>query len=308
MRLDRRSFLVGLPLIGCAPAPSAAPVGKTEPKFEPVLAALETLPNARLGACVLDTATGAVTGHRLNERFAMCSTFKMALAAAVLREVDSGRISSDQFVPYTQADMVSHHPETGPNLAKGGMTVLQLAEAAQKTSDNVASNLLLRMLGGPEGLTAFFRELGDTVTRIDRFEPMMNFVPTGEVRDTTTPLAMAQAMRAIFTTDVLSENARALLTQWMIDTQTGARRIRAGLPADWRAGDKTGTGLGDGINNFYNDIAIAWPPGRAMPLVITAYYDAGAAFDEMRDEDVAVLAAVGRFAGQWAQGGQLPVN
>lgn len=306
MTLSRRSFIAALPLLGCAPAAPGLSALDAPLQHNPDLAALETLPNARLGVCILDTATGAITGHRLNERFALCSTFKMALAAAVLRAVDRGQFAADQIVPYTQADMVPHHPVTGPNLAKGGMALLQLAEAAQKTSDNVAANLLMRMLGGPDGLTAFFRDLGDQETRIDRYEPMMNFVPTGEVRDTTTPLAMARATQAIFTSKVLSEQSRALLTQWMIETDTGAKRIRAGLPKDWRAGDKTGTGLGEGINNFYNDIAIIWPPGRTAPLVVTAYYDAGAPFDEMRDEDQAVLAAVGRIASNWAQSGHLP--
>jgi beta-lactamase class A len=73
----------------------------------------------------------------------------------------------------------------------------------------------------------------------------------------------------------------------MVATDTGSRRLRAGLPADWRAGDKTG-----GTHGVANDIAVAWPPGRA-PMLITAYYAEFSGTDEQRD---AVLADVARIA------------
>jgi beta-lactamase class A len=258
---------------------------------------LEQKSGGRLGVCILDTATGRRLGHRIDERFAMCSTFKMPLAAAILRQTDRGKLSLDTFVPYTKADMVFNAPVTQANLAKGGMTIGALAEAAQKQSDNPAANLLLKQLGGPEGFTQFFRDLGDDVTRIDRFEPEMNKVDPGDERDTTSPRAMANTVAKILTGDALKPASREVLIQWMIDTTTGAKRIRAGLPADWRAGDKTGTGL-DGTWGKYNDNAIAWPPGKA-PLIITAYYNVENPTDEIRDKDQAVLAEVGRIATAW---------
>lgn len=294
--LTRRTVLAAAPLAACT---SATLAGAPSSRWRDALTRLERSPTARLGACILDTGTGVMIGSRLEERFALCSTFKMPLAAAVLRAIDRGFLAANQIVPYTQADIVPHHPVTGPNLAKGGMAVVALAEAAQKTSDNVAANLLMRLLGGPSAMTAFFRDLGDAESRLDRYEPTMNLVASGDPRDTTTPSAMAHTTRAIFTTDVLSPPSRALLVRWMIETDTGLKRIRAGLPKDWRVGDKTGTRLGDTLNSHYNDVAIASPPGRPSPLVITAYYDAGAAVDAMRDEDQAVLASVGAVATQW---------
>jgi beta-lactamase class A len=194
--------------------------------------------------------------------------------------------------------MMFHAPVTKANLAKGGMTVGALAEAAQKQSDNPAANLLLKQLGGPAGFTQFFRDLGDTVTRIDRHEPEMNRVVPGDDRDTTTPAAKAATLAKILTTDVLAPASRDLLIQWMIDTKTGAKRLRAGFPKDWRAGDKTGTGYDD-ISGKVNDVAIAWPPGKA-PLIVTAYYNTAGPADDVSDKDQAVLAEVGRIVAEWA--------
>lgn len=269
----------------------------------PALAALERKEGGRLGVAMLHTGTGAIAGYRLNERFGMCSTFKMPLAGVVLRKVDEGRLRLDQWVPYAQADMVSHAPVTGQHLKDGGMTVGALARATQTTSDNPAANLLLRLLGGPAEMTAALRALGDAETRLDRLEPQMNLVPQGELRDTTTPLAMAQTMAKMITKGWLSPSSTQLLIEWMVATETGNKRLRAGFPAGWRSGDKTGTAMADGMVDKYNDTAVAWAPGQTAPLIVTAYYDAAKAYGNgIRDEDQAVLAEVGRIAAHWYSG------
>ena len=165
------------------------------------LAALERKVGGRLGVAVLDTGSGQLVGHRLDERFGMCSTFKMPLAAAILRAVDQGRLRHDQWVPYGPADTVPHAPITQKHLKRGGMTLVALAEAAQTTSDNVAANLLLKRIGGPAGFTATLRAAGDTITRLDRYEPHMNHVKGPDERDTTTPAAMARTTQRLLTTD-----------------------------------------------------------------------------------------------------------
>lgn len=300
--LSRRKIL-GLSSAWLLPATSwaTAPTTPALPDYLP-LARLEKRTGGRLGVALLDTGTGALTGHRLHERFGMCSTFKLPLAAAILRKVDEGSLRLDQWVPFTQADIVPHAPVTQQHLTQGGMTVQALAEAAQTTSDNVAANLLLKLLGGPAGFTSMLRAAGDTVTRLDRIEPAMNDVPRGEVRDTTTPQAMAQTVARQLTGGWLSSNATTLLTGWMVATQTGTKRLRAGLPPTWRAGDKTGTAMAPGMPDKYNDIAIAWPPGRA-PIIVAAFFETRVAHGgRMRDEDQAVLAQVGRIAAEWVLG------
>lgn len=268
------------------------------------LVRLEAAAGGRLGVALLDAASGQLAGHRVDERFALCSTFKLLLAAAVLQACDQGRFQPDHWVAYGQADMVPHAPVTQANLARGGMTLLALAEATQITSDNPAANLLLRVLGGergPQWLTAWLRGLGDQTTRLDRWEPEMNRVPPGEVRDTSTPAAIARTSARLLTGDVLSPASRDRLIDWMVATQTGSRRLRAGLPTGWRAGDKTGTGLHPSMPDQLNDVAIVWPPGRQTPWLIACYYAGPQRSKEgIRRQDEAVLAEVGRLVARWS--------
>jgi beta-lactamase class A len=150
-----------------------------------------------------------------------------------------------------------------------------LCNAAVTVSDNTAANLLLNRIGGPEELTAFLRQCGDKVTRLDRNEPELNTNLPGDERDTTTPRAMAKTMNTILLGDVLSASNRDQLIQWLRDAKTGLGRLRGGLPSDWIAGDKTGTG----VNGAANDVAIAWPPGR-KPILIASYLSGSAASPE----------------------------
>lgn len=228
-------------------------------------ATLEAGIGARMGVTVIDTGTGAHASHRGTERFPMCSTFKWLASAAVLTRVDAGRESLERRVHYTASDLVTYSPATEKRVDQG-MTMAEICEAAITLSDNTAGNLILASLGGPAGLTAYARSIGDAVSRLDRNEPTLNEAKPGDPRDTTTPDAMAANLQAVVLGARLSAGSRAQLTGWLVANTTGGTRLRAGLPKDWRVGDKTGTGAG-GTNN---DVAVVWPPGRA-PLVICAY-------------------------------------
>lgn len=220
----------------------------------------------RLGVHALDTATFRRIGVADDQRFAMASTFKLLLAAAVLQRCERGGLRLDQQVPYTRDDLVPHAPETEKYLARGYMTIEALCAAIVTVSDNPAANLLLRQLGGPVEVTRFARSAGDQVTQLDRFEPELNENAPGDLRDTTSPRAMVDTMQRVLLADVLSAPSRKRLIGWLVAAETGLKRIRAGLPSDWRVGDKTGTGA----NGAVNDVAIAWPRGRA-PILIAIY-------------------------------------
>jgi beta-lactamase class A len=146
------------------------------------------------------------------------------------------------------------------------MNVEALARATVVTSDNTAANLLLTRVGGPAGLTEFLRSHGDTTTRLDRNEPTLNTNLPSDPRDTTTPRAMVATLQAFLTTPALSIESRERLIEWMVSSETGKNRLRAGLPREWRVADKTGTGE----RGAANDVAIAWPPNRG-PILIAAY-------------------------------------
>ncbi|MCU0756035.1 MAG: class A beta-lactamase [Xanthomonadales bacterium] len=297
--LARRDFLfataAGLTL-AALPAHARSDAARADPDAR--LRALES-GAARLGVCFLDTRNGEVRGNRLDERFAFCSTFKLAMVAACLREADHGRLDLDEVLRYGKDDLLEWAPVTGEHVAQGGLPIRELARAAQTLSDGTAANLLVRRLGGPAAVTAKFREMGDTVTRLDRYEPDLGLVLSADLRDTTTPRAMAELVRRITTGELLQPTSRALLLDWMITTQTGAHRLRAGTPEGWRIGNKTGTGRTEGTTNKVNDVAIVFPPEQ-NPIVIAAYYDSGVytAQTERAHEDV--LAEVARIASDWA--------
>lgn len=295
----RRDFLITSATASALVAmPAAATPARRRFDAATRLAALE-LGQARLGVCLLDTATGEVSGNRMDEHFATCSTFKLALVAAYLREADHGRINLNETIAYSAADLLPWAPVTRGNLAQGGMSIAALAQAAQEMSDGAAANLLVRRLGGPAALTAKIREMGDTVTRLDRYEPELGLVLSADLRDTTAPLAMAQLLQRITTGDILQRESRQLLLQWMQNTNTGPNRLRAGLPPEWRTGNKTGTGRTEGTTNKCNDIAITFPPGQS-PIVIAAYFDSGEYTERTESRHEAVLAEVGKIAAEWA--------
>jgi len=256
--MQRRQFTTGLMLV----LPTALTWARDDGAR---WRAIEAAVGGRLGVAVLDTASGRTTGHRLEERFPMCSTFKWLVAAAVLQRVDAGRDDLQRQVRFDARALLSNSPVTEQHVGDG-LTVAELCEAAVTVSDNAAANLLLRTVGGPTGLTAYARALGDPATRLDRYEPMLNDAHPGDPRDTTTPRAMSIALRSALLGDALSPAGRAQLLAWMKATTTGKDRLRAGVPATWQVADKTGTGN----HGSTNDVALLMPPDRA-PLVVAAY-------------------------------------
>ncbi|MGE8260347.1 MAG: L2 family extended-spectrum class A beta-lactamase [Stenotrophomonas sp.] len=252
-------------------------------------AALEKASGGRLGVTVLDTRSGRrIAGHRQDERFPMCSTFKSMLVAHVLHLADAGRVSLDTRVPIAEKDLLSYAPVARRHVGKD-LSVRDLCRGTLTTSDNTAANLLLGVNGGPPALTAFLRAQGDAVTRNDRYEPEMNRFAKGDPRDTTSPAAMAASLARFAVGNGLSAASRLQFADWLIDNQTGDACLRAGLGKRWRVGDKTGSNGED----TRNDIAVLWPRAGGAPWVVTAYLQ-GASVDD--DQRAAVLARVGALA------------
>lgn len=282
--MNRREMLKGAAFGAIALAVSPRTLAMQARGVAARLAALEHQHGGRLGVAILDTGSGARVAWRGDERFLMCSTFKFLLAAAVLKRVEDGQEKLDRRIVFGKDALLEYAPVARLHLGPPGMTVAQLCEAAVTLSDNTAANLLVAGIGGPSGITHYARSLGDTLTRLDHIEPFLNR-PNGE-DDTTTPWAMLGDMQKLLLGDALSRGSRAQLLKWLAANKTGADSLRAGLPADWREGDKTGSG-----HTANNDIAILWPPQR-KPLLVTAYYDNTNADAVARK---AVLADVGRI-------------
>ncbi|MFD5791769.1 class A beta-lactamase [Streptomyces sp. NPDC127037] len=256
---------------------------------------LERLHGARVGAFAYNVATGAAVRHRADERFPMLSTFKTLAAAAVLRDLDRDGEVLEKVVHYTKADCVSDSPVTDtPEHLASGLSVARLCDAAIGDSDNTAGNLLLRELGGPTAVTRFARSLGDRVTRLDRWEPLLNSAEPGRVTDTTTPSALARDYARLVLGNALEPRDRERLTYWLLNCRTSGTRFRAGLPPEWTVADKTG----GGSYASCNDVGVAWTP-EGVPVVLAVLTtkpagtsDAAGDHPLVRDAAKALAAAV----------------
>lgn len=271
-------------------APAQAPTVR----FQQAIRQIEIDSGGRLGVAVLDTQTGSSYAYRGTERFPMCSTFKFLAAACVLSRVDQGQEQLTRRIAIQPTDIVPYAPLTQPRVGGLPMTMAELCEAAVTLSDNTAANLMLGSFGGPAALTAYVRTLGDDFTRLDRNEPDLNQAEPGDPRDTTTPDAMLRNLQQVVLGNALSPASRNQITRWLLDCQTGDRKLRALLPAGWRVADKTGSG-GHGSNN---DIGVLWPPGR-KPVLVTSYLTQTSADATARDR---ALADVGKLVASLVTG------
>jgi beta-lactamase class A len=254
------------------------------------LAKLEQTLAGRLGVFALNTANGKQLSYRGDEYFPMCSTFKVLLTSAILKRSTQIDGLMQQRIKYQQGDLVTYSPITERHL-EDGMTVAALCAAAIQYSDNTAANLLMKILGGPRAVTTFARSIGDLQFRLNRWETALNSAIPGDRRDTSTPNAMASSLQRLAFGDALEPRLQLQLRVWLQGNTTGAARIRAGVPADWQVGDKTGTG----DYGTANDIGVLWPPGRS-PVVVAIYTTQGEKDAKARND---IIASAARIVVDW---------
>ena len=230
------------------------------------VAAEEEALSARIGVAVIDSGSGASWQYRGDELFPLNSTHKTFACAALLAQVDRGALTLEQAVPIRREMLVVHSPVVEQSIAAGSMTLGALCRAALVYSDNAASNVVVDALGGPSAVIAFMRSLGDATTRLDRGEPELNEATPGDVRDTTSPVAIVASLREVLLGEALSAASREQLAQWMRDDRVAAALLRSVLPPAWTIADKTGAG-GHGSRSI---IAVLWPP--TGPALVVAIY------------------------------------
>ena len=279
---DRRTILAGatatafLPCLGVSPVIAA----RTRPID---LSALEARHGGRIGVCA-EGPDGRVN-WRADERFAYCSTFKLFLAACMFERVQKGQERLDRPVPVAASDMVMHGPITEPAIGST-LTIEELCKATVEVSDNPAANILIREMGGLEKWQEWYRSIGDEVTRVDRFETELNSAVPGDPRDTTTPEQFVVNLDTVLRGTVLSPDHLALLTKWLIETPTGAARIKAGVPSGYPVAHKTGTGA----RNTHNNIGMIRTPSGGSILMVVFFTGARDASPDQVDAIVAEAA------------------
>ena len=285
--MDRPAFVASLIATALAP-PAASPtplIGLPVMPAQTPFLAEERRGGGRLGVAAIDLRDDTLIAHRHEGRFPLASTFKLPLVMDVLSRVDARTERLDRKVAFTAAQVLSvYSPVVAQQPRGGSLTIAQLCAAAIEQSDNSAANLLLAAVGGPPGVTSYLRGIGDRTTRLDRTEPGLNEARPNDPRDTTTPHAMARLLARLVREPLLRPDSKATLFGWMREAKTGLGRIRAGVPAGWTVGDKTGT-----TRSGANDVAILRPP-RGAPIVLAVYFADVKVSDEARDAIIADVA------------------
>nr|WP_211677023.1 class A beta-lactamase [Moritella sp. 36] len=219
-----------------------------------------------IGISVLDLKTGQQWHYNGNKRFPLMSTFKTLACAKLLNDADNGKININTPVTIKQSDILSYAPITKTMVGKT-MTLDKICAATMLTSDNTAANIILSHIGGPQALTSFIRGLNDQTTRLDRIEPFLNNVDINEIRDTTTPNAIASTLSALLYHGALSTQSTQKLKQWMMNNKVSDSLLRAVLPTQWSIADRSGY---DGNHGSRGITAAIWSSKR-QPLIITIY-------------------------------------
>lgn len=260
---------LSLGLLTCGPAAADDPVQRLAATIDRIEQDLD----ARVGLHIRESGSDWSFSHRADELFLMNSTFKSMLCGAVLHQVDAGDLDLDEQVVVQKTDILDYAPVTEPMVGRS-MSVGELCHAALDMSDNTATNLLINRIGGPESVTAFLRELGDPVSRLDRREPEVNTFAPGDPRDTTTPVAMVSTMETLLTGDALTPQSRAQLVDWMSAGGVTGALIRASTPEGWHVADRSGSG---DFNR--NIVAMVTPPDQEPYFIAIFLSDADADFD-----------------------------
>lgn len=255
--------------------------------------------NGRIGVAVIDLTTGKTVSVLGDTPFPMASTSKIAVAATFLDGVDKGKWSlDDQFPLLLPVKSAKYSGAKAPVRAGKMMTGRALIESALIYSSNPATDALLAAVGGPAAVNRWIRSAGIEGMRIDR--DIATLVrDDGEVdparmvdlRDSATPLAMAQLLSGLFQGKWLSSRSRAFLLTTMERCETGKRRMRAQLPGDARVAHKTGT-----LNNTASDVGIIQAPdGHAYAVAI---YVTGQGGKAGRDARIASIASTVYFGSE----------
>lgn len=267
----RRRLLISALAVSCASLGRpllARSASDHSSALRPQLRAIEAVTSGRLGVSGLNTVTGMRIQYRADERFAMCSTCKAFVAAAILEKSRRVPHLLQKRIPYSLKEVQqSGYAPITEKYVGSGMRIGELCAATLQYSDNAAANLLMRELGGPAAVTAYARSIGDDVFRLDRWEPELNAATPGDLRDTSTPAAMESSLQRLMLGDALASAQRDQLIDWLKGNTTGARRMAAGAPKGWVVGDKTGTGA----YGSTNDIGILWSPTGA-PIAAAIFF------------------------------------
>jgi beta-lactamase class A len=284
--------------------PDSAPItGIALQRLEREISRAAKSAGGTVGVSAIHIESGRRVALNSNERFPMASTYKVPIAVQLLTRVDQGEITLDQMVEVKTSDLRPGSGTLTPFLNKPGvvLSVRNLLELMLRISDNSATDLLLRLAGGPEAVTARLKALGIQDMEINR--PVVNLIADwagytlppetewtpelfknlyeattpesrkaavrkfeADPRDTSTPEAMVVLLEKIYRRDLLKPESGSLLLDIMERCQTGKTRLKGILPSETLISHKTGT-----LGGATNDVGIITLPDDAGHVAIAVF-------------------------------------
>jgi beta-lactamase class A len=220
---------------------------------------------AKVGVSIVHLESGNSAAIAADKALPLFSVYKLALAVAVLKEVEAGRLALDRSVTITASDVA---PGVGPNADRwkavpATFTIKQLLEFSLMESDNTSSDKLLTLLDGPAAVTKRLRALG--VTGIDLRGGTHDVLNRPDHPNLASPKALTDLLASLHAGRLLAPAEKAVLWDFLGRSRTGLNRIRGLLPIGTPVIDKTGTGR---TGTATNDVGIITLPDNRGHLAL----------------------------------------
>src|SRR6476469_29500 len=241
-----RFIALFLSLLALAAQPAVAASSASLSSLEQQLSSLVANKSTDVGVAALDLNTGETVSIKGNTPFPMASTVKVAIAALYLAQVDHGRRSLDDTI--------------------NGMSARSLMARMLIHSDNRATDILLKDLGGPTAVHDWLQDNGITGLRVDRTiaDLLHSRRDLWDRRDSSTPMAMVDLLKRIYKAELIKPESRNFLLDLMARCETGKNRMKAMLPYGTPVEHKTGT-----LDGLTDDVGfITLPDGRRVAVAI----------------------------------------
>ncbi len=245
-------------------SPSKSSTSKLLPQKQEIAglkAKIQTLvaQNSKLqpGVFVVDLDTGAYLDFQSNISFPAASTIKIPILVAFFQDVDAGKIRLDEPLILEPDAIASGSGNLQYQKPGTKYTALEIATKMSTISDNTATNMIIKKLGGAQALNQRFHDWGLTTTVIN------NPLPDLEGTNTTNPKDLATLIFRVNEGELLSLRSRDRLLDIMHQTVNNSL-IPQGLEPDATIAHKTGD-----IGSMIGDAGLVdMPSGKRYVIAI----------------------------------------